>query len=225
MSTSLPFILCRETTSSKRNINSVNILISGSEVTISNSSIFNHKYGIELGGDRNKVINTKIIMERNSIPDSDISGILISGRNNWIENSEISGYFSKNNIDASDISISNKQNNKRLLSAKIINTTLLDPQPFYFGSPANEESFLEIYGYDAPFAQTRLLPENFIDYAVFRNFDDSLISSNAYKNWLAKKEQAIFFDSVYGWKKTDPEAFPVMSLQARTTLAEFGYEA
>jgi sulfotransferase family protein len=75
------------------------------------------------------------------------------------------------------------------------------------------------------FEKEMLLPENFIDYAVFRKFDGSSIPSNAYKNWFAKKEQAVFSDNVYGWRKTDPEAFANISSQARTALAEFGYEA
>jgi len=137
------------------------ILISGSNVTISNSTILNHKIGIQLGGN-NKILNTKIEMESNFKPETDISGILIAGRNNRVENSEISGYVSKNNNDASDISISNNENHKRLLSAKIINTTLHDPQPFYFGNPINDKSFLEIYGYNAPHAQSKKLPENFM---------------------------------------------------------------
>ncbi len=138
------------------------VLISGSDITISNSSIINHKIGIQLGGERNNVFDTKIKMDGNFKPDSDISGILIGGANNLIENSEIEGYVSKNNNEASDISISNNQNQKRLFSAKIVKTKLLDPQPFYFGNPVNEKSFLEIYGYDAPYAQPKNLPENFV---------------------------------------------------------------
>jgi len=138
------------------------ILILGSNVTVSNSTVLNHKVGIQLGGAKNKIINTKIEMEPNFKPNTDISGILIDGRNHLVENSEISGYISKNNYDASDISISNNKNHKRLMSAKIINTTLHDPKPFYFGNPVNEASFLEIYGYDAPAAQSKKLPENFI---------------------------------------------------------------
>jgi len=138
------------------------IFILGSGVTISNSSLLNNKIGIFLYGDGNKVMHTKIKMENSFKVDADISGIVIAGTNNWIENSEIKGYVSKNNYDASDISISNDQKNKRILSAKIINTTLLDPIPLYFGNPANEKSYLEIYGYDAPFAQSNILSKNFL---------------------------------------------------------------
>jgi len=138
------------------------ILISGSDITIINSSILNHKIGIQLGDDRNKVIDTKIRMERDAIPDSEISGIVIAGGNNLIENSEIQGYISKNGNKASDISVHNNRKDGRLLSAKIINTTLLDPQPLFFGKPINEKSFLEVYGYDAPFAKSKNLPQNFI---------------------------------------------------------------
>jgi len=51
---------------------------------------------------------------------------------------------------------------KRLLSAQIVNTALLDPLPFYFGNPANVDSFLEIYGFKAPASKIKNLPENFI---------------------------------------------------------------
>jgi len=138
------------------------IAISGSDVIISNSILLNNKFGIILNGDRNKVMDTKIKMESNVKLDTEISGILIAGGNNWIENSEIDGYNPKNNNRASDISVSNNEKQKRLMSAKIINTTLLGHLPFYFGTPANEKSFLEIYGYDAPFAQTKKLPDNFM---------------------------------------------------------------
>ena len=138
------------------------IMISGSDISISNSSLLNYRFGIQLTGDRNKVIDTKIKMERNIDLDTEITGIKIGGANNWIENSEIDGYNPMNNNPASDISISNNEKQKRLMSAKIINTTLLGHLPFYFGTPANEKSFLEIYGYDAPLAQTETLPENFI---------------------------------------------------------------
>jgi len=142
--------------------NHFGVIISGSDITISNAFLLNHKFGIKIGGENNKIIDTKIKMESNFNPDSDISGILIAGTNNWIENSEIKGYVSKNNNDASDISVYNNEKQKRLLSAKIINTTLLDPKPFYFGNPGNEKSFLEIYGYNAPFALSKKLPENFM---------------------------------------------------------------
>jgi len=138
------------------------ILISGSNVTISNSTILNNKYGIFLSGENNKVFDTKIKMESNKKIDTDISGIVIAGGNNLIKDSEIEGYYSRNENKASDISLSNNEKQKRLFSAIIINTTLLDPIPFYFGNPANENSFFEIYGLKAPSAKTRNLPENFI---------------------------------------------------------------
>jgi len=138
------------------------IFISGSNVTIANSTLLNNKFGILLNGDNNKVMDTKIKMESNVKLDTEITGIKIGGANNWIENSVIDGYNPMNNNPASDISISNNQKQKMLMSAKIINTTLLGHLPFYFGTPANEKSFLEIYGYDAPFAQTKKLPDNFM---------------------------------------------------------------
>ena len=138
------------------------ILVSGSNVTISNSTILNNKYGIILGGENNKIIDTKIKMERSKKIDTDISGIIIAGGNNLIEDSEIEGYYSRNDKQASDISGSIYEKSKRLFSAKIINTALLDPLPFYFGNPANDDSFFEIYGFKSPAAKIMNLPENFI---------------------------------------------------------------
>jgi len=138
------------------------ILISGSDVSISNSSIINHKIGIQMGGKNNKVLDTKIKMERTALPDTDITGILIAGANHLIENSKIEGYVSRYNNDAFDISVNINEKDKRLYSAKIVNSTLLDPQPLYFGDTVNENSFLEVYGYDAPQTKSKKLPQNFI---------------------------------------------------------------
>ncbi len=138
------------------------IVITGSDVTILNATLLNNKLGIQLNGNWNKIKDTSIKMESGIKPDGKISGILIGGNNNLIENSQIVGYISKNNIDASDISISNNKKQKNLISAKIINTTLLDPRPFYFGDPGNEKSFLEVYGYDTPSTALIKLPENFM---------------------------------------------------------------
>ena len=138
------------------------IVISGSDVLISDSFLVNNNIGISLNGGRNKVIDTVVKMENNFKPDTEISGIIINGGNNIIENSEIKGYFSKNNNHASDISINNNPRQKQVISAKIINTALLDPLPIYFGKPANENSFLEIYGYNAPTARIDKVPQNFM---------------------------------------------------------------
>ena len=89
-------------------------LVSGSNVLVSNSTMINNKNGIHLRGDDNKVLNSVIIFEKNKIPDKDISGIVIAGGNNLIENSKIDGYAQKNNFHASDISLSNNKNNQRI---------------------------------------------------------------------------------------------------------------
>ncbi len=138
------------------------VFVSGSNVTISNAILLNNKFGVLLKGDSNKVVDTTIKMEKSKKIDSEIFGVLIDGKNNLIQNSEISGYVSKNSHKAADISVSNSEKQKRLLSAKIVNSTLLDPIPIYFGNPTNEKSFLEIYGYNAPHASTKKIPENFI---------------------------------------------------------------
>ena len=142
--------------------NHIGIMIQGSDITISSSSLLNYKFGIKLAGERVKIIDTKIKMEKGYIPDTEISGILLIGLDNSIENSEIKGYVSKNNNDASDISMSKNEKHQLIISAKIINTALLDPKLFDFRKTVNEESFLEVYGYNAPFAQSKNLPENFM---------------------------------------------------------------
>lgn len=138
------------------------IRVYGSNVTISDSILINNKIGIRLWADNCKVTNVIIKVDNQKKFRPLLSGILIAGKDNLIENSEIKGYISKNKDVVSDISISNDPKIMGILSAKIINTTLLDPLPLYFGKPANENSFLEIYSYDAPHASTKKLPENFI---------------------------------------------------------------
>ena len=138
------------------------ILVVCSNTTISNSYLLNNRFGIQLSGQNNKIIDTKIEMERISLPEMDISGIVVAGRNNLIEHSKINGYVSKNDNNGYDISLLNDKRFKNLISAKVVNTTLLDPRPLYIGNPTNENSFLEIYGYDAPFAKIEKIPENFL---------------------------------------------------------------
>ncbi len=51
---------------------------------------------------------------------------------------------------------------ERLLSAKIVNATLLDIRPIFFGEEGNDDSFLEVYGHNMPNIRDKNLPENFI---------------------------------------------------------------
>ena len=134
----------------------------GSDVTISNSTILNSKIGIELFGTRNIVENTKIEVERNIEYDTLVSGIVIAGKNHIINNVEIKGYIDRGKNFATDISLSDNGHDERMLSAKIVNVTLLDPNPIFFGKQGNDDSFLAIYGHDMPFIGFRNLPENFI---------------------------------------------------------------
>jgi len=140
----------------------IGIRVLGSDVTISNSIIFNNKIGIKLYGARNIVENTQIKVERIIDLGPLTSGILISGKEHLIKNSEIEGYVSRTKSFASDISMSDNGKQENLLSAKIVNVTLLDSRPIFFGKEGNDDSFLEIYGHNMPHIRDKNLPENFI---------------------------------------------------------------
>ena len=138
------------------------IVLVGSNVTVLDSTLINNQIGISLGGEKFKIFNTEINVWPNKNSEKLVTGILINGKNNHIENTKIQGYVSKNNRLVSDISISNNENQKGILSAKIINSTLMDQLPIYFGEPQNDDSFLVIYGFNAPHYLKNNLPNNFI---------------------------------------------------------------
>jgi len=140
----------------------IGIRVLGSDVTISNSKIFNNKIGIELFGARNNVEDTNIEVERRIEYDTLVSGIVIAGKDHIIKNVEIKGYVDRGKNFATDISLSDSGYEERLLSAKIVNVTLLDPNPIFFGEEGNDDSFLEIYGHNMPNIRDKNLPENFI---------------------------------------------------------------
>ena len=138
------------------------VKVLGSDITILNSVFNNNLIGIDLLGSRNKVVDTEINIDRDFKTKTKISGILIQGRDNLIENSEIEGYYSTNKNFAADISISTNEKLKNLISATIVNTTLYDPQPIFFGDAINDESFLEFYETKIPNSNIKHLPKNFI---------------------------------------------------------------
>jgi len=227
----------------------IGMLISGSNVNITDSTILNHKIGIQLGGKNNIISDTIIEMSKSFKPNTDISGIVIAGRNHVVENSEIKGYESKNNYDASDISISNNQKNKRLLSAKIINSTLQDPNPFYVGNPVNDDSFLVVYGYDAPHAQSKILNENFILKKIGSDIikergEYNIPDFDAMIKMIPKNQEEFFFDEIqigkgiekleliqnfknqaFGWKNnklTDKEFLKEIEVLFESRVIEIG---
>jgi len=140
----------------------IGIKLAANDITILNSSIINNRLGIYLAGSQNKVIDTEIKVWPIKSSEQLQTGIYIIGRNNLIKNTDIAGYVSRSNDVVSDISLSNEDRHGWILSAKIINSTLSSPLPIFFGNPINDESFLEVYGYDAPHGRTKNLPENFI---------------------------------------------------------------
>jgi len=137
------------------------VRVIGSDVTISDSILFNNKIGVQLFGKRNSVEDTDILVERNIDFDSLVSGIVISGEGHLIKNSKISGYVSRSSNIASGISLSDDGNPSKLLSAKIINSTLLDPIPIFFGKEGNDNSFLDVYDTSMPSQESKNLPVNF----------------------------------------------------------------
>ena len=138
------------------------IKLAANDITILNSTIINNIIGIYLGGSQNKVIDTEIKVWPIKSSEKLKTGIYIVGRNNIIKNTDIEGYVSRSSDVVSDISLSNEDRHGWILSAKIINSTLSSPLPIFFGNTINDESFLEVYGYDAPHGRTKNLPQNFI---------------------------------------------------------------
>jgi len=145
-----------------KKINQQGIIIKGDDVTVSDSKIYDSKIGIELAGDRITVRNMEIKGSYQDEFEPLITGVLVAGKDNIIIDSVIEGYVSKNDRASSDISLSNYYFHDKILSAKIINTKLLDKKPIIFGYPINEQSFLEVYGYDAPNAPTKKYPKDFV---------------------------------------------------------------
>lgn len=74
------------------------------------------------------------------------------------------------------------------------------------------------------FEKKILLPENLLDYAMFRKVDGGSFTSNSFKNWNAKREKVVFSESVYNWKNNNFETFVNISDQVRMTMKKFGYE-
>jgi len=160
-----------------RTSNQWGIRISGQDMIINNSEIYDSPIGIQLNGHKNIVEDTFIKIHENPNQALLIGGILISGQDNTIRNSEIEGYVANENSSPYDILIDNSPR-ESLISAFIIDTSLLDPHPIYFGNPVNSKSFLEIHGYDAPNGPKNNYPKNFklqkIDFVDNKPNNDSI---------------------------------------------------
>lgn len=70
-----------------------------------------------------------------------------------------------------------------------------------------------------------LVPENLIDYTIYRKRDMSAHMSNAFNKWSAERDKPVFADNIYGWKRSSPELFNAISHQARESLRRLGYDA
>jgi len=138
------------------------IRVHGEDIVIKDSKIFDSPIGIQLKGKKNLVENTsiKIINQDNSA--LLVAGILISGEEMTINQSLVQGYLSNEMSSPSDILIDNSSLEKNLISGFVIDTTLFDPHPIFFGNPLNSKSFLQIHGYDAPNGPKNPYPQNFI---------------------------------------------------------------
>lgn len=75
------------------------------------------------------------------------------------------------------------------------------------------------------FEREMLLPENLIDYSVYRKTNMTGHMSTEFNKWNEQKDKAVFADNVFGWKRSAPELFDDISSRTRTTLSRFGYEA
>lgn len=75
------------------------------------------------------------------------------------------------------------------------------------------------------FETEMLLPENLVDYSAYQKPNMSEHTSSEFNKWCAKKENAVFSDNVFGWKRSAPESFSDIADQTRATLKRFGYEA
>lgn len=154
------------------------ILVRADDVIIRDSKIFDSTIGIELGRDDNLVQNTKIKITHDAGYPL-ISGIMISGQNNTIIENVVEGYYVNDLSSPSDISISNSHTNLKPISGAIINSELMGPNPIYFGNPVNSQSYLEVYGYEAPNGPKNNYPENFLLQKIGRsNIEESNIDLN-----------------------------------------------
>lgn len=150
------------------------IIINGDYIKISDSTIHDFPIGISLNGDSITIDNNQITYYNTEKKIPPLSGIVITGEDNLITGSKIQGYVSKNEIAASDISLSNDIFREDITSASIVDTTLSDPVPIIFGYPRNIESFIEVSGYDAPNGPDDL-PSNF----VLKRGDHNILKGNA----------------------------------------------
>jgi len=146
------------------------IRIFGQDIVVKDSQIFDSSVGIELRGKDNTVENTNIKIINLPSQELLVAGIVISGQDMIIKDSVIQGYIKNEISSASDIIINNDHNRKELLSAFIIDTSLNDPRPIYFGNPVNSKSFLQVYGYNAPNGPNGNYPNNLMLQKI--NFDD-----------------------------------------------------
>ena len=74
------------------------------------------------------------------------------------------------------------------------------------------------------FEPSQLDVEKHIDYANFRNFDATGISSTAYELWQQASKDVVFADNVFGWRKDSDDLFSSMSDTTQVALASFGYD-
>jgi len=144
------------------NYNQWGIVVNANHVIIKNTQIFDSPIGIELKQHSNVVEDSIIKIISPSDHNQLFSGILISGQNQTIKDSLVGGYIPNEVSTSSDIAISNSHLHKEPLSGTLFNTKLLDPNPIYFGNPFNPQSFLQVYGYDAPNGPNKSYPRNFI---------------------------------------------------------------
>jgi hypothetical protein len=76
---------------------------------------------------------------------------------------------------------------------------------------------------DVAFEPNMLNPEFLTDYRTFRKGDlNDSISSKEFNQWAGEKQEAVFADNVYGWRK-NPEIFGKIMDNDKKTLSNYGY--
>jgi hypothetical protein len=75
------------------------------------------------------------------------------------------------------------------------------------------------------FESTMLSSKNQIDYSSYRRNDMTKHMSNEFNKWSQQRDQVVFSDNVFGWKRSCIDEFKNITDDTRLTLKRFGYEA
>jgi hypothetical protein len=74
------------------------------------------------------------------------------------------------------------------------------------------------------FQKAMIVSANHIDYAQYRKFDGTYLSSIEYNKWRINRGNIVFTDNAYGWKTKALNKFECLPAHILDTLLKFGYE-